>query len=145
MAIATKSKTVFFCKECGYESSKWMGQCPACKEWDSFVEEVVAKKSASSVKATITGAVKPSKLSEISSDEADRIKTGIHEFDRVLGGGIVVGSLVLVGGDPGIGKSTLLLQMCQHLVEAKRDVLYVSGEESMRQIKMRAERIANYQ
>lgn len=122
-----------------------MGQCPACKEWDSFVEEVVAKKSASSVKATITGAVKPSKLSEISSDEADRIKTGIHEFDRVLGGGIVVGSLVLVGGDPGIGKSTLLLQMCQHLVEAKRDVLYVSGEESMRQIKMRAERLANYQ
>lgn len=122
-----------------------MGQCPACKEWDSFVEEVVAKKSASSVKATITGVVKPSKLSEISSDEADRIKTGIHEFDRVLGGGIVVGSLVLVGGDPGIGKSTLLLQMCQHLVEAKRDVLYVSGEESMRQIKMRAERLANYQ
>ncbi len=145
MAKATKSKTIFFCKECGYESSKWMGQCPACKEWDSFVEEVVAKKSASSVKATITGAVKPSKLSEISSDEADRIKTGIHEFDRVLGGGIVVGSLVLVGGDPGIGKSTLLLQMCQHLVEAKRDVLYVSGEESMRQIKMRAERLANYQ
>lgn len=144
-----KAKSVFFCKECGYESSKWLGQCPLCKEWDTFVEEVISKKTSSvssSAKASvITGKVKPSKLSEISSDENERIQTGIHEFDRVLGGGIVIGSLVLVGGDPGIGKSTLLLQMCQHLVEKKEDVLYVSGEESARQIKMRAERLANYQ
>lgn len=140
-----KAKTVFFCKECGFESSKWLGQCPGCKSWDTFVEEPVAKKTSSSVKAAIKGDVKPSKLAEISSDEADRIKTGIGEFDRVLGGGIVIGSLVLVGGDPGIGKSTLLLQMCQHLVEKKCDVLYVSGEESLRQVKMRAERLVNYQ
>ncbi len=140
-----KAKTVFFCKECGFESSKWLGQCPGCKSWDTFVEEPVAKKTSSSVKAAIKGDVKPSKLAEISSDEADRIKTGIGEFDRVLGGGIVIGSLVLVGGDPGIGKSTLLLQMCQHLVEKKGDVLYVSGEESLRQVKMRAERLVNYQ
>lgn len=145
MAKAAKAKTVFFCKECGYESSKWLGQCPGCRNWDTFVEEVVSKKAATSVKATITGSIKPSKLSEISSEESDRIETGIREFDRVLGGGIVIGSLVLVGGDPGIGKSTLLLQMCQHLVQSKRDVLYVSGEESLRQIKMRAERLLNYQ
>ncbi|MDO5520690.1 MAG: DNA repair protein RadA [bacterium] len=140
-----KAKTIFYCKECGYESSKWLGQCPGCKCWDVFVEEPVAKKTSGGTRTTILGNVKPSKLAEISTDENDRVKTGIHEFDRVLGGGIVVGSLVLVGGDPGIGKSTLLLQMCQHLVEGKRDVLYVSGEESLRQIKMRAERLHNYQ
>lgn len=144
-----KAKSVFFCKECGYESSKWLGQCPLCKSWDTFVEEVLTKKaggSTSTAKASVvTGKVKPSKLSEISSDENERIQTGIEEFDRVLGGGIVIGSLVLVGGDPGIGKSTLLLQMCQHLVAKKNKVLYISGEESARQIKMRAERLSNYQ
>lgn len=143
-----KAKSVFFCKECGYESSKWLGQCPLCKTWDTFVEEVITKKvsnAASSAKVSVvTGKVKPSKLSEISSDEKERIQTGIMEFDRVLGGGIVIGSLVLVGGDPGIGKSTLLLQMCQHLVIKKHNVLYISGEESARQIKMRAERLSNY-
>lgn len=143
-----KAKSVFFCKECGYESSKWLGQCPLCKTWDTFVEEVITKKvsnAASSAKVSVvTGKVKPSKLSEISSDEKERIQTGIMEFDRVLGGGIVIGSLVLVGGDPGIGKSTLLLQVCQHLVNKKHNVLYISGEESARQIKMRAERLSNY-
>lgn len=140
-----KAKTVFFCKECGFESSKWLGQCPGCKAWDVFVEEVVAKKTAGSSKLSVRVTPTISKLSEISSNEEDRIKTGIGEFDRVLGGGIVIGSLVLVGGDPGIGKSTLLLQMCQHLVQGNRNVLYISGEESLRQIKMRAERLHNYQ
>lgn len=136
-----KKSTVFFCKECGFESTKWLGQCPGCKTWDTFVEETVSKKTSSSTKTLIRNTVEPSKLSAISTDESTRIKTTIGEFDRVLGGGIVVGSLVLVGGDPGIGKSTLLLQMCQHLVADKRKVLYISGEESLKQIKMRAERL----
>lgn len=140
-----KAKTVFFCKECGFESSKWMGQCPGCKTWDCFVEEKVAPKAISLAKAVITGDIKPSKLSDISGEDNHRINTGIMELDRVLGGGVVIGSLILVGGDPGIGKSTLLLQMSQHLVEEKRVVLYISGEESLRQIKMRAERLSSYQ
>ncbi len=140
-----KAKTVFFCKECGYESSKWMGQCPGCKTWDSFVEERVAPKSVAQAKAVLTGSVKPSRLADISSEDTNRINTGINELDRVLGGGVVIGSLILVGGDPGIGKSTLLLQMSQHLVEKKRNVLYISGEESLRQIKMRAQRLSSYQ
>ena len=140
-----KAKTVFFCKECGFESSKWMGQCPGCKAWDSFVEETISKKSLSQAKEVLTGNVKPSRLADISGEDNNRIVTGITELDRVLGGGVVIGSLILVGGDPGIGKSTLLLQMCQHLVENKRNVLYISGEESLRQIKMRAQRLTNYQ
>ncbi len=140
-----KSKIVFFCKECGFESSKWMGQCPGCKAWDSFVEEAVSNKSVSQAKAVLTGSVKPSRLEEISGEDNHRMMTGIKELDRVLGGGVVIGSLILVGGDPGIGKSTLLLQMCQYLVEGKRKVLYISGEESLRQIKMRATRLTKYQ
>lgn len=140
-----KSKTVFYCKECGYESGKWLGQCPGCKSWDSFVEETVSKKVSSATKSVIRGTIEPTKLSEISTVENERIRTGIEELDRVLGGGIVRGSLVLVGGDPGIGKSTLLLQMCQHLVIGKQKVLYVSGEESLKQIKMRAQRLVNAQ
>lgn len=138
-----KSKTTFFCKECGYESSKWLGQCPGCKEWNSFVEEMVQKKSVTG--AILRGSrVEPSKLSEVKVIENERIHMGIDEFDRVLGGGIVEGSLVLVGGDPGIGKSTLLLQMCKQLVELGKKVLYISGEESMRQIKMRADRLGEF-
>lgn len=138
-----KAKTTFFCKECGYESSKWLGQCPGCKEWNSFVEEMVQKKSATG--AALRGPrVEPSKLSEVRVVENERIHMGIDEFDRVLGGGIVEGSLVLVGGDPGIGKSTLLLQMCKQLVERGKKVLYISGEESMRQIKMRADRLGEF-
>lgn len=139
-----KSKTVFFCKECGFESTKWLGQCPGCKSWDSFVEEPVVKTTAgrASVRREIQ---EPYKLSEVQFSEETRILSGIGELDRVLGGGIVVGSLVLVGGDPGIGKSTLLLQMCQQLVAQNKKVLYVSGEESVKQIKMRADRLGVFQ
>lgn len=139
-----KQKTTFFCKECGFESPKWLGQCPGCKEWDSFVEEPVVK-TAAGRSVTVTEHREPSKLSEIVTNDEVRILTGIGELDRVLGGGIVTGSLVLVGGDPGIGKSTLLLQMCKQLAEAGKDVLYVSGEESVKQIKMRADRLGTFQ
>lgn len=139
-----KQKTTFFCKECGFESPKWLGQCPGCKEWDSFVEEPVVK-TASGRSVTVTEHREPSKLSEIVTNDEVRTLTGIGELDRVLGGGIVTGSLVLVGGDPGIGKSTLLLQMCKQLAEAGKDVLYVSGEESVKQIKMRADRLGTFQ
>ena len=139
-----KTKTTFFCKECGFESPKWLGQCPGCKEWDSFVEEPVVK-TAAGRSVTVTEHREPSKLSEIVTNDEVRTLTGIGELDRVLGGGIVTGSLVLVGGDPGIGKSTLLLQMCKQLAEAGKDVLYVSGEESVKQIKMRADRLGTFQ
>ena len=141
-----KGKTsVYFCQNCGYESTKWMGQCPGCKEWNTFVEEVVDRGSGTSskVKKALEEA-KPMPLSEISTADEERISTSMKELDRVLGGGIVKGSLVLVGGDPGIGKSTLLLQVCQHLSDVKLDVLYVSGEESLQQIKIRAERIGEF-
>lgn len=141
-----KSSTVFFCSSCGYESSKWMGQCPGCREWNTFAEEKVvtrpgqSSKAASSARGGRTDNV-PKLLSEIDTGFEERIHTNIKELDRVLGGGLVPGSLVLVGGDPGIGKSTLLLQVCKELSESEHDVLYVSGEESLRQIKMRAQRI----
>lgn len=138
-----KQKTSFFCKECGFESPKWLGQCPGCKEWSTFVEEPVIK-TAAGRSVAVTEKKEPSKLSEISTKEENRTLTGIGELDRVLGGGIVTGSLVLVGGDPGIGKSTLLLQMCKKLVEADKQVLYVSGEESVKQIKMRADRLGTF-
>ena len=139
-----KAKTVFFCSDCGHESSKWLGQCPACKSWNTFVEEkqsVTKKGGAKPRRASAS----PMNMSEISIKSEERIPTGIGELDRVLGGGIVTGSLSLVGGDPGIGKSTLLLQVCRNLVNAKRKVLYVSGEESAHQIKMRAERIGAFE
>ncbi|MCD7885398.1 MAG: DNA repair protein RadA [Lachnospiraceae bacterium] len=140
-----KTKTVFFCQNCGYESSKWMGQCPACKEWNTFAEEpkTVSKKSASGAVRRELSA-RPRTLSEIEFSEESRITTGMGEFDRVLGGGIVQGSLVLLGGDPGIGKSTLLLQMCRNLASDGRRVLYVSGEESPQQIRMRAQRMGDF-
>ena len=139
-----KLKSVFFCKDCGYESAKWMGQCPACHAWNTMTEEVVSTSSKSEKSITKGEKSKPVKISEISLNEEDRISTGMEELDRVLGGGIVPGSLVLVGGDPGIGKSTLLLQMCRLLSIGGTDVLYISGEESLRQIKMRAERIGEF-
>lgn len=138
-----KPKQVFFCQECGHESGKWLGQCPGCKSWNSMVEERVTKTSASS-KGTRDSSIprsKPTSIFQISSKEEHRIQTKIHELDRVLGGGIVKGSLSLVGGDPGIGKSTLLLQVCRNLANQGVKVLYVSGEESLQQIKMRAERL----
>ncbi|WP_033165074.1 DNA repair protein RadA [Clostridium sp. KNHs205] len=134
-----KLKNVFFCTECGYESSKWMGQCPACKTWDTFAEEPPLKKGE---KSRSTGILpEPQLLSAVSATESNRVTTGLQEMDRVLGGGIVVGSLVLVGGDPGIGKSTLLLQICKELTDKQHRVLYISGEESLHQIKMRADRL----
>ena len=141
-----KSTTIFFCQNCGYESSKWMGQCPGCKEWNTFVEEVV---NTASLKNSARGTGIASKavvtsLSEVTIQEEDKVKTGIGELDRVLGGGIVQGSLTLVGGDPGIGKSTLLLQTCRMLAEEGHKVLYISGEESQTQIKMRADRIGTF-
>jgi DNA repair protein RadA/Sms len=139
-----KEKQVFYCKECGYESAKWQGQCPGCRAWNTFVEETikVGAKSASSARKE---AVAPTSILKVTTADESRIKTGINELDRVLGGGIVCGSLVLVGGDPGIGKSTILLQMCRNLVSAGENVLYVSGEESLSQIKMRAERLGGFE
>ena len=139
-----KNSYMYFCSECGYESSKWMGQCPGCKAWNTFVEEKVLSSSKVKKMGSFSDIKKsPSALSEISMEEEDRLQVKIGELDRVLGGGIVNGSLTLVGGDPGIGKSTLLLQVCKNLSDANHEVLYVSGEESLRQIKMRATRIGN--
>lgn len=141
----SKMATVFYCQNCGYESSKWMGQCPGCKEWNSMVEEKVSSKAGSAGGGMRRKeSVKPSNLSEVSIQEEERMTTHIAELDRVLGGGIVPGSLTLVGGDPGIGKSTLLLQVCRHMAADGRKVLYISGEESLRQIKLRANRLGEF-
>ncbi len=145
--MAKGKTTVYFCQNCGYESSKWMGQCPGCREWNTMVEETV-----NTVSSKVSGGktqqrmqrIAPSVLSEIELKEEDRLLTHINELDRVLGGGIVQGSLTLVGGDPGIGKSTLLLQVCRQLSEQGNKVLYISGEESLVQIKMRADRIGTF-
>ena len=140
--MAKAKKSIFFCQNCGHEESKWLGQCPVCKEWNTFAEE-----KAASVKQGAAKAVREAELvslSCVSTDEDERIRTGIEELDRVLGGGIVRGSLVLVGGDPGIGKSTLLLQVCQRLADLDKKILYISGEESLRQIKLRANRMGDF-
>lgn len=142
--MAKAKATAFFCKECGYESGKWTGQCPACKAWNTMVEEPTAKRETARQASGISRMrpqARPVKLAEVSIEEQDRISTGYQELDRVLGSGIVAGSLVLVGGDPGIGKSTLLLQVCRNLAGAGHKVLYISGEESLKQIKLRANRI----
>jgi DNA repair protein RadA/Sms len=141
-----KGKTVYYCQNCGYESTKWMGQCPACHEWNTFVEEPSAPKTSASRGAGRSSrtAAEPKTLSEIDMKSGERIPTGSSELDRVLGGGIVKGSLILIGGDPGIGKSTLLLQVCRNIAAQNRQVLYVSGEESLQQIKMRAVRIGDF-
>lgn len=147
--MAKSRKSVFFCQNCGHEESKWLGQCPACGEWNSFVEERIdtgitkgTTVSARAVRESVReAAVVP--LTDVSADDEARCRTGIGELDRVLGGGIVPGSLVLVGGDPGIGKSTLLLQVCQQMAEMKK-ILYISGEESQSQIKLRANRMGKF-
>ena len=142
--MAKGKKTVFFCQNCGHEETKWLGQCPMCKEWNTFVEEkVIASSVSASVKTDRDIEKKIVALSQVNTDEQKRFQTGMKELDRVLGGGIVPGSLVLVGGDPGIGKSTLLLQVCQKLAK-ERQVLYISGEESQAQIKLRANRMGNF-
>lgn len=140
--MAKAKKSVFFCQNCGHEESKWLGQCPMCKEWNSFVEECVTTSNTAAVKAAKEIRIVP--LSEVKTENEERVTTEIKELDRVLGGGIVPGSLILVGGDPGIGKSTLLLQVCQKLAKKERKVLYISGEESLRQIKLRAQRMGEF-
>ena len=142
----SKMTTVFYCQSCGYESSKWMGQCPGCREWNTFVEEKISAKSAGTPSGTAARReeTKPSKLSDITLKDEERLSTDIKELDRVLGGGIVPGSLILVGGDPGIGKSTLLLQVCRNIADNGKKVLYISGEESLKQIKIRANRIGEF-
>ncbi len=143
--MAKGKTTVYFCQSCGYESSKWMGQCPGCHEWNSFVEEFVDKRTQAKTgaKAAHTQSA-PQPISAIELHEEQRCSSGMPELDRVLGGGIVPGSMVLVGGDPGIGKSTLLLQVCKNLADQKIRVLYISGEESLQQIKIRAQRIGEF-
>lgn len=140
--MAKGKSTVFFCQNCGNESSKWMGQCPACHEWNTFVEEALDKKEIKSRKAISD--VKVSSLNEVTETDATRTKTGMEELDRVLGGGLVKGSLILVGGDPGIGKSTLLLQVCKNVCDKGLKMLYISGEESLQQIKLRANRMGKF-
>ncbi len=139
-----KVKVVFFCQECGYESPKWMGKCPACQQWNTFVEEKIRpeKNHRQTFNINEQGRrKKPSSISKILSDEEERLTTHMTELNRVLGGGIVKGSLVLIGGDPGIGKSTLLLQVSQQLAQKQHKVLYISGEESEKQTKLRADRL----
>ena len=140
--MAKAKKSVYFCQNCGHEESKWLGQCPMCKEWNTFVEEKVV--SIKGQKSSGEKQVQAVTLSSVTTDEDERMKTELVELDRVLGGGIVPGSLVLVGGDPGIGKSTLLLQVCQKLSAMNKKVLYISGEESLKQIKLRANRMGEF-
>ena len=145
--MAKGKKSIFFCQNCGHEESKWLGQCPMCKEWNTFVEEKVSVTRGSTAAVQQVRDAKDAKvvtLSSITTDDDERMQTGILELDRVLGGGIVPGSLVLVGGDPGIGKSTLLLQVCQKLSGQSRKILYISGEESLKQIKLRANRMGTF-
>ncbi len=144
MAVSkVKNKTVFVCTECGSESAKWQGRCPDCDNWNTFVEESRITGGATASGKTAVAAAAPAKahrLHEVTADESQRYKTGLKELDRVLGGGIVPGAAVLVCGDPGIGKSTILLQMCR-TINHELTILYVSGEESMRQVKLRANRL----
>ena len=141
-----KTKTVFFCNECGYESPKWVGQCPACRAWNTMTEERVSSTASmkSTKEALNRGESNIAKIRDISLEEENKISTGMKELDRVLGGGVVSGSLTLVGGDPGIGKSTLLLQACRLMGNAGEKILYISGEESLKQIKIRALRLGDF-
>ncbi len=140
--MAKGKKNVYFCQNCGHEENKWLGQCPMCKEWNTFVEEPAVVTKSSTVRQMKEAEVVS--IKNIKIDQEERMRTSIEELDRVLGGGIVPGSLILVGGDPGIGKSTLLLQVCQRLCAEKRQVLYISGEESLKQIKLRANRMGEF-
>lgn len=152
--MAKSKTTVFFCKSCGFESSKWLGQCPGCREWNTFTEAPAAKAGkgrglGQSARGLGAAGLNSAGSDAVCLDEIDmthqpRMDAGSTELNRVLGGGIVPGSLILVGGDPGIGKSTLLLQTCRQLAASGRKVLYISGEESLAQIRMRAERIGHF-
>lgn len=139
-----KSKTIFVCNECGYESAKWLGKCPACGSWNTFFEQKIVENKNTVLKASNSDGKRnvPQKLNTYEAKETIRTSTGFEELDRVLGGGLVKGSLILLGGEPGIGKSTLILQICDK-VKGEGNVLYVSGEESAEQIKLRADRLRN--
>ena len=137
-----KAKTHFVCQSCGYQAPKWLGRCPGCQGWNTFVEErVIEEKAPERDLLGFEAEAVPMPITEIVREERERLQIGIGEFDRVLGGGIVFGSVILVGGDPGIGKSTLLLQVMNRLASKERKVLYISGEESLQQTKMRADRL----
>ena len=142
--MAKAPKTIFVCNECGYESAKWLGKCPACGSWNTFFEQKIIENKSSSLKLNTNNgkANTPQKLNSYEAKETIRTSTGFEELDRVLGGGLVKGSLILLGGEPGIGKSTLILQLCDK-VQGDGQVLYVSGEESAEQIKLRADRLRN--
>ncbi|MDX9710137.1 MAG: DNA repair protein RadA [Trichloromonas sp.] len=135
-----KQKSVYTCQQCGYQSPKWLGKCPDCGQWNSLVEEILAVLKGKGKQATAASGLPPQRLTEVQSSEEDRIRCGIGELDRVLGGGVVAGSFTLIGGDPGIGKSTLLLQAVDRLARVGT-VLYVTAEESARQVKLRGERL----
>ena len=135
-----KAKTVFVCSDCGYESAKWLGKCPSCGAWNTFYEEKIQATTSNGATIKLKDSAKPMNLNSVEGKEAVRTKTGYDELDRVLGGGIVKGSLVLLGGEPGIGKSTLILQLCDKIAKDGK-VLYVSGEESAEQVKIRADRL----
>src|SRR5690625_7955703 len=137
----TKKKTKFMCQECGYETPKWMGRCPSCTNWNTLVEETFSKQRSTGVNRPISQEQAPISILKVEGGDEPRYLTEMGEFNRVLGGGIVHGSLVLVGGDPGIGKSTLLLQISAELAKQSLKVLYVSGEESAMQTKLRADRL----
>ncbi len=138
-----KMKTKFICAECGYESPRWMGKCPECNQWNTMNEEIIAPASTSKINY-IPSSNRPVTLGEVTIEDEDRITTGMGELNRVLGGGVVPGSLILIGGDPGIGKSTILLQISNQLAAKGLKVLYVSGEESVKQIKLRSQRLNVY-
>ena len=140
--MASKIKSVYICSECGYESPKWYGKCPSCGEWNTMNEEIKDTSKSVSVSKTRSYSTysKPDSINEISTEDEHRYDTGSKELNRVLGGGIVKGSLILLGGDPGIGKSTVLMQICQYMGDTLK-ILYVSGEESKRQLKLRAIRL----
>lgn len=139
--MAKTKNVIYFCQQCGYESAKWMGQCPACKEWNTFTEEIVSKAKDRLTTGKSGSTAKVTKISDVVIEKEERLSTGMEELDRVLGGGLVTGSLILVGGDPGIGKSTILLQVCGSLA-SEHKVIYISGEESLQQIRMRAQRMS---
>lgn len=140
--MAKSDKTVFFCKECGYETSKWLGVCPGCGEVGTIVEEPVGPKN-KGIKRSMLNST-PVAINQVTANDEERMTTGFGELDRVLGGGVVPGALILVGGDPGIGKSTLLLQVCRNMSNNGKKILYISGEESLKQIKLRANRMGQF-
>jgi DNA repair protein RadA/Sms len=140
--VTGKVRTIYICQSCGYQSRKWLGRCPECEQWSSFVEERTTARGQPSAGREAQASLRPVAITEVSADEGERLPTGLAELDHVLGGGVLPGMVVLVGGDPGIGKSTLLLQIAGHMGHAGHSVLYISGEESAKQTRLRADRVS---